>query len=187
MTPTLNFIPEAAKRAHFQTAFLYVLREWLAVLFILAVITALSLDAVRGTLERIAANGDTARNSGEETIARDIAGIRREITELQVVRDHERWIAPVIADFLNIIPSGIHIRSMELDAPSGALTLQGRADTRGALINFESTLRSSSRFKEIRSPLGAITQPTNISFTLNATVTVPPCVGSCYASTTPHS
>jgi len=80
------------------------------------------------------------------------------------------WI-PILEDLSKIIPSGIYLINFSYRTSAGQIDLNGWASNRDKLLAFENSLKESSYFKDLESPLTNLIKQTdiNFSFTLKPT------------------
>lgn len=165
---TLNFLPPELKARRRLELALLLLQELLLALVAVAVIATGILAVNKKMLAQVATAENGFFKTNEAEVVEKIATIRKEINDLQKLQNREHWLAPLIADLLIRIPAPIKLRTIEFDEPSMSVTFMGTAATRDSLLEFESVLRATPRFTNVRAPLGAIAQRTNVAFSISA-------------------
>lgn len=79
-------------------------------------------------------------------------------------------LVPKLSELIDAAPADIRISSLDIDRSKPLLLIAGTAQTRSALLNFQSALEKISWIKEVSVPRSQLLQKENINFELQAAV-----------------
>ncbi len=98
----------------------------------------------------------------------DVHTINQQINRLQrVASGYVRW-SPLLTDFSTRTPEAVHWQTLQLEG--NKILLTGVAETRNALLEFQSNLEQSTYIKDLDLPLRYLTIGKNNPFTLEITL-----------------
>lgn len=87
--------------------------------------------------------------------------------------NERHWLpSSVLIEIAKLQPDGITLNTLQITAEKNELLLRGAALNRETLLMFEKQLSESVYFSNVELPLHAITQKTDIDFTLSATINI---------------
>ena len=120
-------------------------------------------DVLRAVAIETAARGGSLSNE-----VGDIREVnRRAAVVVRNEKDRAR-LAPFLEDIFRVVPKGILLSSIRVDAAAGGCTLLGSADTRASFLAFLDRLKENPRLANVSSPVAGLVKETDISFSITA-------------------
>ncbi len=79
-------------------------------------------------------------------------------------------VAPFVNEIITTLPPSIKLTSLQIDRDSSTLLLDGIANTRQDLLNYEMTMEKDQNISNVTLPTSQLFQVTDIHFELHATL-----------------
>lgn len=151
------------RRGRFMAAMTVMVLVLIASISVILWLSAETLASNRQALEEDAPN---TKNTFYERVA-----TLNQTANFIIDIDSKNWHASeLIIEIAKRTPSQIEIATIQASVERQELLLRGTAESRSDLLAFEAALNESPYFENVQLPLHAITQRTNIEFTLSATI-----------------
>lgn len=125
-----------------------------------------SLEKNIRELEQLTAKEENAK------IKQEIAKLNNLITDYQSLSSSVPKISKVVRAFAPLVPEGVLITSMRVDANKNFVDISGFSPTRELVIKlYENILAESKNFPNIDYPLENVAKPTEINFHFTFNIT----------------
>ncbi len=172
----VNILPQGAQRSLYQkyyfrlaAAFFFTAGVFVAVGAALLAPSYLLAEEEAASAKRFRdAVVETLALKGTNTAARTVSALAEEVKLLNAYGKKETAI-PIIAGALSAQDSAIALRKIAFswrDQNGGAVTLDGVADTRTALVEYVSELQKNALFSGVAVPVSNLASDADIAFTL---------------------
>lgn len=133
---------------------------------VLVLPTLLPLLFERKELKREFATGQEAQQKFQVSArSKELRVLAATLREIRVYASQPHYPSKILDTLANHGNAGISLETITV-AETGGVILNGKADTRKALLEFESTLRNSPYLADISSPLSNVIRESNISFSI---------------------
>lgn len=73
----------------------------------------------------------------------------------------------ILLQFVELVPRGITLSTITIDGKNSETSINGKANDRNTLLEFQSQLENSPYFDATELPLSSLTNPTDISFVIS--------------------
>ncbi|KKW18448.1 MAG: hypothetical protein A2131_01600 [Candidatus Sungbacteria bacterium GWC2_49_10] len=133
---------------------------------VLVLPTLLPLLFERKELKRELATGQEAQQKFQVSArSKELKALAATLREIRVYASQPHYPSKILDTLANHGNAAISLETITV-TQTGDVLLNGKADTRKALLEFESTLRNSPYLNDITSPLSNIIRESNISFSI---------------------
>lgn len=112
----------------------------------------------------------TAISSQHTTTNQTIANINQTIKQIDAIEQEYILWTPLLASFLNILPSSVTLTSLDVDMTGKSITFVGHVTSREELLNLEQQLESHELINTAVIPISQLTQKNDIPFSIIATL-----------------
>ena len=128
--------------------------------------TLLPLFFERTELKRELATGQEAQKKFQVSArSKELKALTTTLREIRIYTSQPHYPSKILDTLANHKNAGISLETITITETGGVL-LNGKADTRKALLEFEGTLRNSPYLADITSPLSNIIRESNINFSI---------------------
>jgi hypothetical protein len=139
-----------------------------------------SLFFLRSHRAVLADNKASLQGREGSLVAVNLAKTVADINQHLAVFSDATFPAPLTASFidpvLKIKKAHIHITNLSYQAAERStealVQISGTADSRGDLLDFTDTLKAAPGFKNVQVPIASFIKDSNVTFTINASVTL---------------
>lgn len=107
-------------------------------------------------------------NRGYPTINKDVHDINTLTKNISITGARYVPLSPLLLKLITTLPSTIKISSLSIDRASQTLVLLGTAETRDALLHFQTVMETLPDLGPITVPTSQLLQKANITFELHA-------------------
>ena len=137
------------------------------VLFLLAAfITNLFIDTeISGTNTRITDLQRQLSTSNNQALEKEVVRLNTQMKNIKSFEQQHYYWSKALVEFGNLAPSDFHVDRLLVDRNTGKITVEGKADSRGSVLAFWSSVKKSSYFSNINFPLSNLEKPTDTPFT----------------------
>lgn len=98
-----------------------------------------------------------------------IVAFNKEISSVkEIQKNNQPWVDSLI-NITGLIPDGVSLTALKLEAGPSKSSLSGRATTREALLDLKSRLEGALYLKDITLPVTDLLTRTDVDFTINFT------------------
>lgn len=94
----------------------------------------------------------------------DIKDLNRYLKRLDGIQKGHLYWSDILKNLIELVPGGVKIASLSANQEDRRIEIQGNANTRDQLLNFEENLRNSKIFEGVESPLSNIVKKENVDF-----------------------
>lgn len=116
-------------------------------------------------------NETTLVTMANRKVEQDITNMNKQISGVSTIQKKVVPWPEFLVSFSKIVPDGVVINSLQLETDSGApSTINGRANTREALLTFESELKKTPFLENVNLPFKNKLDKTNAYFTITMTI-----------------
>lgn len=167
----LNLVPETYKKQlRFLTAYRQVQKTCIGIMVMLILgytillssqwIMKVHIDGLRQitTLQE--------QNDQSKKLNQMIQEMNQKLTLVSAIGFDAPRGSELLATIIENMPDGIDLNNLEMNIAEKNVQIQGNAQTRDALLTFQSQLEASKHFSSVTFPLENLTKAENISFTL---------------------
>lgn len=133
---------------------------------VLVLPTLLPLSFERKELKREFATGQEAQQKFQVSArSKELRALAATAREIRTYISQPRYQSKILDALSNHGNAGVFLETITI-TQTGEVLLNGKADTRSALLEFESTLRNSPYLANISFPFSNIIRESNISFSI---------------------
>lgn len=173
MNIRLNLLSPDKKAKFINLAGFLFVKELLEMVIFTATILAMAFMMgwiiISETLQNLVASS-LANNREQPTVNKDIRQINWLTREIVAAGQNNNQVLPKIVELATSLPAGIKLSAISLDNLTGEVTIDGTAQNRDILIDYQKVIKSLSWIADSRAPASQLLQKENINFEIRAQI-----------------
>lgn len=172
----LNLLPPSSKQRVRDRAYLIIIKNTVITLIVLMIINSVAVVGVRyyldfrvKTLENEIEQLRASQNN-TQSLNEAIDSVNQKSSYLKNVNNNYVYWSDKLLDMTQLIPNGINLTTVSIDAEAMILSIAGHSATRNELLTYKEHLEKLSYLSSINLPITNLTTQTDIVFQITAMI-----------------
>jgi len=141
---------------------------WLVVFFVICLSSYLYFQNLVSSQEQMIKTAETNSQIQQlKEAEKEINSINSDISKIHVLFSNFVYWTPIIEKLAQEVTPGIYLNVLSYNSGSNQMRLDGFAQTRANLLDFEKTIKGDNNFKNFDSPISNLLKQTKIDFSFN--------------------
>jgi Tfp pilus assembly protein PilN len=122
---------------------------------------------VQSQKQAISSAQDKIQSQELKNIEIQISETNQKIKKIYASFDSFIYWTEILEDFSKDIPKGIYLKNLSYRLEDNQIRLDGHANTRQVLLDFEKIIKNNQEFADLESPISNLLKQTDIDFSFN--------------------